>query len=211
MGKLASFVIALVLIAGIAFGAYNQIVKNNDTANAGLNCPTGSQLNTAGTGCVSTTPSSYTCPSGQTVSGTNCVTVTCQTGTLTSGSVAYGDPSKPDVCIFAGLMFAGFPTTTVIGPATPIYGTVVTSGVTYTPDVTSNKLYSTDGINWSSTITAFTGQQVFVRLLRDNTGTTSVNDVNQKDTIPSPFTYVPGSFKNCLAPSIVNIELITIF
>jgi len=78
-------------------------------------------------------------------------------------------------------------------------------GATPTANVTSTKLYSTDGINWGSTITAYPGQNVYVRLLRDNSGTGSANAVNQKDTIPSPFTYVAGSFKNCLAPTIVDI------
>ena len=86
----------------------------------------------------------------------------------------------------------------------PQAGITITS--TPAPSISSTKLYSTDGINWSPTVTALTGQQVFVRLLRDNNGTASASDVNQKDTIPTPFTYVAGSFKNCLSPSITNIS-----
>ena len=58
-----------------------SLLQSTDTARAALNCPVGSQVNTAGTSCVSTTPSSYTCPSDQTLGGdgTQCF-VNGQTG-----------------------------------------------------------------------------------------------------------------------------------
>jgi uncharacterized repeat protein (TIGR01451 family) len=45
------------------------------------------------------------------------------------------------------------------------------------------------------------GSNVTVRLKYDNTGNQAVIDAQIKDSLPAGFTYVPGSFKNCVTPS----------
>ena len=61
---ISALVLGVLLISGIF--AYN-LLKQNEIAQAALNCPAGSTSN--GSQCISNTPSGYTCPGGQFVGG----------------------------------------------------------------------------------------------------------------------------------------------
>ena len=95
-GKVIGLVLVFILIVGLVFIGVNQIQKN--VAKAALNCPAGSTINGAGTGCTSTTPSGYNCPSGQTLggNGAQCF-VNQQTGT--DYSCPSGGPVSGGSCV----------------------------------------------------------------------------------------------------------------
>jgi hypothetical protein len=94
--KPLAILLVVLLVIGIVSGALFQVQKNGGLAFAALNCPSGSTVNVAGTGCISNTPSSYVCGSGF-LSGTNCfVTVySCPSGGTVSGASCVGSLASP--------------------------------------------------------------------------------------------------------------------
>ncbi|MEI6729192.1 MAG: hypothetical protein WCK98_06140 [bacterium] len=73
-------------------------------------------------------------------------------------------------------------------------------------NINHTKLYSVDGgSTWSSTVSANPGQTVKVRLWSENTGGISATSGNIKDSLPTPFTYVAGSTRNCINPSATTV------
>ena len=95
-------VLSIVIISGLF--TFSSIQNNFKTAKAALNCPAGSSVNSAGTGCVSTTPSNYACPGGQTLggNGAQCYTYgqtgtsySCPQGGSVSGGSCVATPSTP--------------------------------------------------------------------------------------------------------------------
>jgi hypothetical protein len=100
---ISALVLGVLLISGLFT---SNLLKQNEIAQAALNCPSGSTVNGAGTGCVSTTPSAYTCPGGQFLggNGAQCF-VTGQTGT------SYSCPSGGTVSGASCVATAGTPVT----------------------------------------------------------------------------------------------------
>ena len=120
---LSVLVLGVLLISGLFT---SNLLKQNEVARAALNCPVGSTVNGAGTGCVSTTPSNYTCSTGSLGGdGTQCF-VTGQTGTsyscpnggIVSGASCVGDISSPIQISTPGFV----PGTAFCGAFNPIYG-----------------------------------------------------------------------------------------
>jgi uncharacterized repeat protein (TIGR01451 family) len=64
------------------------------------------------------------------------------------------------------------------------------------PEISFTKQYSTDGVNFNNTLTASTGQQIWVRLNYNNYGSVAVNNAQIRDSLPSSFSLVSGSLKN---------------
>jgi hypothetical protein len=120
---ISALVLGVLLISGLFT---SNLLKQNEVARAALNCPVGSTVNGAGTGCVSTTPSNYTCSTGSLGGdGTQCF-VTGQTGTsyscpnggIVSGASCVGDISSPIQISTPGFV----PGTAFCGAFNPIYG-----------------------------------------------------------------------------------------
>jgi uncharacterized repeat protein (TIGR01451 family) len=68
--------------------------------------------------------------------------------------------------------------------------------VKHSPIVSFTKQYSLDGVNFSNSVSAATGQHIWVRLNYNNTGIVSADNVQIQDSIPSGFSLVPGSVVN---------------
>jgi hypothetical protein len=83
--------------------------------------------------------------------------------------------------------------------ALPVLGSTPSNG----GNITIDKTYY-DGTAESDNATVNIGGVVTVRLKYDNTSSGKVTNANIIDSLPLGFTYIPGSAKNCLSPTIIE-------